>query len=98
LLHYGTAVAAWWVVNLLQQHSNLFSSLFPPSIHFKKSTTLRIHFSKTFITELKKFMYLYLHLDWWELMEASGLSWQLVTALHDEGEGLKTAIDFFFHL
>jgi hypothetical protein len=41
-------------------------------------------------------MYLYLHLDWWELMEASGLSWQLVTALHDEGEGLKTAIDFFF--
>ncbi len=43
-------------------------------------------------------MYLYLHLDSWELMEASGLSWQLVTALHDEGEGLKTAIDFFFHL
>ncbi len=43
-------------------------------------------------------MYLYLHLAWWELMEASGLSWQLVTALHGEGEGLKTAIDFFFHL
>lgn len=43
-------------------------------------------------------MYLYLHLAWWELMEASGLSWQLVNALHDEGEGLKTAIHLFFHL
>jgi hypothetical protein len=94
LLHYSTAVAAWWVVNLLQQHSNLFSSLFPPSIHFKKIYHTENPLLQNLHHWAKKVMYLYLHLDWWELMEASGLSLLCMMKVRV----WKQLFDFFFHL